>query len=210
MPSTPLSAHSLSVTATTSCPARRASSAATALSTPPLIADQHSPRRRLDADVLTRPHLRQARCSASAARSAAWRLPGESPPSSATSLRADPRRIEQGRILGQQHARAGGRERRAAALRVEGDLGHPAGGGPDRDPHQIAAHMPAGAADERTVGHRPAAIRLTQMLFETHAGESRGAARRCIARGRGRGDKKPAGQGWSSTGFQVSQGTRLL
>ncbi len=173
--------------------------------------DQHAVRRRIDADVLACPRLRQAAVQRVCGEIGRVALAGREPAELGHDpLRADPRRLEQGRILGEQRARAGGRERRAAALGVEGDLGHPAGVGPDRDPHQVAAHMPAGAADERAVGHRPAAMRLTQCCSKLTQVSLGARARRCSARGRGRGDRKPAGQGWGSTGFQVSQGTRRL
>src|SRR3954447_3311342 len=71
------SAHSSSVTAAASSPT---SSAATAESTPPLIATSVRPEGATEARVRTA--TPSARCSASAARSAAWNLPGESPPSS--------------------------------------------------------------------------------------------------------------------------------
>ena len=73
--------HSSSVTATASRPSWATSSAATALSTPPLIATSAR-----DGDgascARSRAAWPSARCSASAASSAAWRLATLSPPSS--------------------------------------------------------------------------------------------------------------------------------
>ena len=40
---------------------------------------------------------------------------------------------------------------------------------PNRDPDQVAAHVAAGAAHDRAVGHRPARMRLAQVLLEAHA-----------------------------------------
>ena len=97
----------------------------------------------------------------------------------ATQLRDDvagpeARRIEQRCPIGQQSAGAGGGERRAAALGVEGDGGDPAVLRPDRDPHEIAADVAAGAADVGALRNGPAPMGLAQVLLEeVHAPEDK-------------------------------------
>ena len=94
----------------------------TALSTPPLIADQHAVRARRGQGGVARGArpAASARCSASAARSAAWSLPGERPPSSLAIVgRRRPRGLEQRAPSASDDARAAGRDGRAAALGVE-------------------------------------------------------------------------------------------
>ena len=84
-PSFAASAHSSSVTATTSCPASSASWAATALSTPPLMATSVRPALGSIAAAPARAAAPSARCRASAASSAAWRFDGTRPPSASLS-----------------------------------------------------------------------------------------------------------------------------
>ena len=63
--------------------------------------------------------------------------------------------------------------RRAAALGVEGGVGDRPSLDAQRDAHEVAAGSAAGAADDRAVGHGPAAARVAQML----------ARRRCTPHG---------------------------
>ena len=134
-------------------PPRATSSAATALSTPPLIATSV---RRGAARAASRARARRlpsARCSASAASSAAWRLAGLSPPSS-SAISSAPMRAAPAAALPrtQPDGGAAGGDRRAAAAGVKAGVRDPplgAGGVErERDAHQIAARRPAGGARE--------------------------------------------------------------
>ena len=92
--------------------ARSTSSAATAESTPPLIATSVRPGSGGERGA-SRAAAPSARCSASAARSAACSLPGESPPSSAAISRVpDARRVEQ-RLARRRASRRPSRRRSA-------------------------------------------------------------------------------------------------
>ena len=109
---------------TGSSPPSATSRAATALSTPPLIATSVRPSAGASRVPGERAAAPSARCSASAASSAAWRLAGLSPPSSsAISSRADARGVEQRRVAQQRDDRAAGGDRGAAAAGVEAGVG---------------------------------------------------------------------------------------
>ena len=110
-----------------------------------------------------------ARCSASAASSAAWRLAGVSPPSSARDrLGADQGRVQQGRAAQQRDDRTAGRDRGAAAAGVEAGVEDAPVGAVgverERDADQIAARRPARGAGVRAGGGVPARERSFEVL----------------------------------------------
>ena len=123
-PSPSWSAQSLSVTATTSLPARGARAAPRPRcrrrrSSRPARVRARGVEQRLAPSAPSA--STSARCSASAARSAAWSLPGDSPPSSAAIAPAPTRAASSSGAPSASDTQAlRGRERRAAALGVEG------------------------------------------------------------------------------------------
>ena len=128
-PSVSGSAQSLTVTPTTSAPRSRSSRAATALSTPPrhrhrdALAGSGSGRKRAATRL---PALASARCSASVASWAAWRLAGVRPPIAAsTASTSIARRLEHRRPVDQLGDGGGRGEGRPASLRIEADRGDP-------------------------------------------------------------------------------------
>ena len=123
-----------------------------------------------------------ARCSASAASSAAWRLAGVSPPSSsAICSGADPRRLQQRSVTQQRDDGAARGDRRATAARVETRVCDAVvrvlGVERQRDADQIAAGRPAGGARVRAVGDMPACERSFEMLGKACCADTRSSVR---------------------------------
>ena len=160
------SRHSSSVTQTASRPARAASSAATAESTPPLMATSVRPGaagsaragRGGGAERLMQRVGGQLGGVELAGREAA-ELVGDL-------ARADPRRGEQRRALRQRDG--GGRrgDRRAAAGGLESGGRHALAVQREVDPDQVAARRAAGRAGERLRGYVTAPVRVVQVLGE--------------------------------------------
>ena len=151
------------------------SSAATALSTPPLIATSTRSAARRQRGLR---HGRRAQrpCSASAARSAACSLPALRPPSSAATSALPTRAASSsGAPRDEIDARAGGRRQRAAARRVEARVDDRLALDAHVDPHEVAADRAAGAAGMAVRDRVAAADRMVQVLGEAlvgHAPES--------------------------------------
>ena len=135
------------VTPTTSWPASRRSIAATALSTPPLMATATRPARRGMPVAPSRRecHDSSARATASSTISAPWTRAGPSPPRSASSACADSRIASSSE---RAHEPRAGRARRrrggAAPEGLEARAADPAGADRQRDAHQVAAGGAAG------------------------------------------------------------------
>ena len=178
-PSPSWSAQSFSVTATTSAPSRAARSAATALSTPPLIATTTRPG--FGAASASSPAAQaaaRARCRASEARSAAWNFPAERPPSSpetsvaptrAASSTLRPSTSDTTALPAAIAAPQPSASNVTCAMR------------PSREhqchPHEVAAGSAAGAAHVRPGRHGSTARGLHQVLLEgMHPPESRRCA----------------------------------
>ena len=143
------SAHSSSVTATTSSPSR-------ARAAPRRRCRRRRTSRRACAPARARaaPCARtaapSARCSASDARSAACSLPALRPPSSAAICGdADARGVEEPGALGELDRRAGRGDRRAAAGRLEPAARDAVALDRDGDAHEVAARGAAGRAVRR-------------------------------------------------------------
>ena len=150
-------------------PAALTSSAATALSTPPLIATSVRPAARARAPRARGRRAPSARCSASAASSAAWRLAGAQPAELRRDLGgADARGVEQRGAAHERDGGAAGGDRGAAAAGVEAGVSDAAVGAVrverDREADQIAAGRAAGRAGERVVGRVPAPERVFEMV----------------------------------------------
>ena len=163
------SAHSSSVTATASRPARATSSPATAESTPPLIATsvRRGSRRERRAGAGGRAERAVQRVGGQVggvelARREPAQLGGDR-------VRADARGVQQRLALDQRDGgRAGGGDR-AAARGLEAGGGHALALDADGDPDQVAAGGAAGGAVERRRRRDPTARRRVQMLGEALA-----------------------------------------
>ena len=149
--------------------ARRAS-AATALSTPPLSADQHAARAAVEPAWRVLAAARRKR-PVQGVGGQVGRV--ELARRQAAQLAGDRRRAEIRAAsstvapLGKLDAGAAGRDRRAAALGVEGDaLRQPPSSTRSAIANEVAAGGAARAADEGAVGHGPAPARVRQMLLE--------------------------------------------
>ena len=116
------------------------------------------------------PRAPSARRSASAASSAACSLPGSGRPSaSAIACGAHARGVEDARAAHELDRGAAGRERRAAARRLEAGVGHAVAVDGDADAHEVAARGAAGGAVMRR-GHVAAADGMAQVLLEALVG----------------------------------------
>ena len=172
-PSVAESDHSSSVTATTSSPASRASWAAAAESTPPLMAT--SVRRGCGASS------RRARLGRGAERPV-QRVRGqrggvalgrdEAAERAAHVLGGDAGRVQEGAALHELHDRASGRPRRAAALRVETGLDDAVALDPDGHAQEVPAGCAAGRSGVSRIGQRAEPAGGVEMVLE-----EQGAAR---------------------------------
>ena len=168
-PSVSRSAQSLSVTATTSCPASRSRRAATAESTPPLRATRtRSPSAGRSASGAPDPaSAESARWSASAARTGGVAMGGREPAELGLDfLRADPRGVQDRGALRQLGDRSGRGSAGGASLALEADALDRAVAGEQRDPDEVAAGSAAGGAREGTVGLGAAAGVVGEELLQ--------------------------------------------
>ena len=191
------SAHSSSVTATAPSPVR---SAATAESTPPLIAT--SVRRSSSGTAASGPRGEPERAvqrvggqvgRVQLARREPAELAGDR-------ARPDARGVEHRRARHERDDRRARGDHRAAARGLEAGLGHPRAVDPDPDGHEVAARGAAGGSHESAGGHVPLPLREIQMLGEAlgahapsvgAARSSSGRARRSCARTSCRGACRP-------------------
>ena len=172
-PSVAWSAHSFSVTATTSAPRSRSSSAATAESTPPLSATStRSAAARRRGEQLARARERR-KGAVQGVRGELGRVPvgrGE-----AAQLLADQIGADRGRL---QHRAAfnqlGDRRRRGpaggAALGVLADAGDRGAVALERDPNQVSAGSASGRARDRARAGRAAARVVRQVVLDRLSG----------------------------------------
>ena len=166
-PSLPGSDHSCSVTATTSSPRAQASCAATALSTPPLIATSVRP--------AARGELRSA-VRGSGAERGVERVTGELGGVHAAGRERAERvrqtcgetqqRVEQGRSADQLDHSAARRTHGGAAAGLEAGVGHAVALDANCDAHGVAADRPAGRTGVRSVAQAPASARRREMVVE--------------------------------------------
>ena len=169
-PSVCRSAHSFRVTATTSAPRSRSSSAATAESTPPLIATstRSAARRRIRKRLARRGRGaeravkgvggelgRVAALRREPAERGGDRRPARCAPRPARWRPRPPRRPRRRRAIAAAQPSA---SKRAAATRPPSTR--------ERDAHQVAARRSAGGAAERAVGRRAAPRVVVQVVLE--------------------------------------------